>query len=167
MLLDIKQYPDPILRKKANKVDIVDKEVQRLLNDMAETMYNAPGIGLAAPQIGKSIKVIVTDISARNENGELIKLINPVIVHAEGEEVMEEGCLSVPGFTETVKRAQKIVVRGINEKGKEVEIVAEGLLARVFQHEIDHIEGRLFVDRLSTLKKAIFKRTIKKQLKEG
>ena len=167
MLLDIKQYPDPILRKKANKVDIVDKEVQRLLDDMAETMYNAPGIGLAAPQIGKSIKVIVTDISARNETGELIKLINPVIVHAEGEEVMEEGCLSVPGFTETVKRAQKIVVRGINEKGKEVEIVAEGLLARVFQHEIDHIEGRLFVDRLSTLKKAIFKRAIKKQLKEG
>ena len=167
MLLDIKQYPDPILRKKANKVDIVDKEVQRLLDDMVETMYNAPGIGLAAPQIGKSIKVIVTDISARNETGELIKLINPVIVHAEGEEVMEEGCLSVPGFTETVKRAQKIVVRGINEKGKEVEIVAEGLLARVFQHEIDHIEGRLFVDRLSTLKKAIFKRTIKKQLKEG
>ena len=167
MLLDIKQYPDPILRKKANKVDIVDKEVQRLLDDMAETMYNAPGIGLAAPQIGKSIKVIVTDISPRNETGELIKLINPVIVHAEGEEAMEEGCLSVPGFTETVKRAQKIVVRGINEKGKEVEIVAEGLLARVFQHEIDHIEGRLFVDRLSTLKKAIFKRTIKKQLKEG
>lgn len=167
MLLDIKQYPDPILRKKANKIDIVNKEIQRLLDDMAETMYNAPGIGLAAPQIGKSIKVIVTDITPRSESGELIKLINPEIIHAEGEELMEEGCLSVPGFTETVKRAQKIVVRGINEKGKEVEIVAEGLLARVFQHEIDHIEGRLFVDRLSTLKKALFKRTIKKQLKKG
>ena len=167
MLFDILQYPNPILKKKANKVDIVDKEVQRLLDDMAETMYNAPGIGLAAPQIGKSMKAIVADISPKNESGELIKLINPVIVHAEGEEIMEEGCLSVPGFTEFVKRAQKIVVRGLNEKGKEIEIVAEGLLARVFQHEIDHINGKLFVDHLSTLKKQIFKRQMKKQIKGG
>ena len=160
MRFDIVQYPDPILRKKAKDVEAVDKEVLKLLDDMAETMYDAPGIGLAAPQIGKPLKVIVADISSRGEKGELIKLINPCIVHAEGEDVLTEGCLSIPGFSEEVKRATKVVVRGINEEGKEVEIVAEGLLARVFQHEIDHIEGRLFIDRLSKLKRELLKRKI-------
>lgn len=162
MRFEIVQYPDLILRKKAKEIEVVDKEVLKLLDDMAETMYDAPGIGLAAPQVGKPLKVIVADISSRGEESELIKLVNPHIVHAEGEDVLEEGCLSIPGFSEEVKRATKVVVRGLNEKGKEVEIVAEGLLARVFQHEIDHIEGRLFIDHLSKIKRELIKHSIKK-----
>ena len=162
MRFEIVQYPDLILRKKAKEIEVVDKEVLKLLDDMAETMYDAPGIGLAAPQVGKPLKVIVADISSRGEESELIKLVNPHIVHAEGEDVLAEGCLSIPGFSEEVKRATKVVVRGLNEKGKEVEIVAEGLLARVFQHEIDHIEGRLFIDHLSKIKRELIKLRIKK-----
>lgn len=133
--------PEGVLRQKARPVERIDQALLRLLDDMVETMYEARGIGLAAPQVGISKRVIVVDIG----DGP-IALINPRLEELEGEELGSEGCLSIPGIIGEVKRAQKLVARGVNEQGLKVRIPADGLLARVFQHEVDHLDGRLFTD---------------------
>lgn len=161
--LPILTYPDPRLRSKSFPVEIISTEIKRLLDDMAETMYGAPGVGLAAPQVGVNVRAIVVDITAEEENSPgLIKLIDPEIIYSEGQQVGEEGCLSIPGFVSLVKRKEKVRVKGLNEEGKHSEIDASGLLARVLQHEIDHIDGILFIDRLSRLKRELFKKRIDK-----
>lgn len=139
--------PEAVLRQKARPVERIDQALLRLLDDMVETMYEARGIGLAAPQVGISKRVIVVDIG----DGP-IALINPKLDEFEGEEVGPEGCLSIPGILGEVKRALKCVARGLNEQGHKVRIPAEGLLARVFQHEVDHLDGRLFTDMASNLR---------------
>lgn len=180
-LRKILTYPDPFLRKKCAPVEEIDGEVLELLDDMAETMYGARGVGLAASQIGVDKRVVVIDISPRNtgadEEGEgedeeeegpeyegpgLIELINPEIISSEGEVIAEEACLSIPGFTSDVKRKQRVVIEAYNREGQLVEIEASELLARVFQHEIDHLDGILFIDRLSRLKRELVKRKIEK-----
>ena len=163
-ILHICTYPEEILRQPAEPVTDIDEEVVRLVDHMAETMYSAPGIGLAATQVGVAKQVLVADIAARKPESELIVLINPEIVAAEGEVFFEEGCLSVPDYQAEVKRHEKITVRGLNLKGEEVEIEAEGLLAIVLQHEIDHLNGKLFIDRLSKLKRDLYKRRMRKKL---
>ena len=174
-------YPDPFLRKKCAPVEEIDGEVLRLLDDMAETMYGARGVGLAASQIGVDKRVVVVDISPRNtgagegegeegadeaeyEGPGLIELINPEIISSGGEVVAEEACLSIPGFTSDVKRKQRVVIEAYNREGELMEIEAEELLARVFQHEIDHLDGVLFIDRLPRLKRELIKRKIEKEL---
>ena len=157
----ILEYPDPKLREKASPVDSVDKTIQKLAEDMAETMYAAPGIGLAATQIGEPLQVITLDISPGRE--ELIVLVNPEIISSEGECTAEEGCLSLPGFKENIRRKSKVLVRGLNHEGKEVSITAEGLLAAAFQHEIDHLNGVLLLDKVSRLKRMFFKTKLKKK----
>jgi peptide deformylase len=160
--LNIKTYHDSVIREKCTPVKSIDKEIQSLIDNMIETMYAAPGIGLAATQVGASSRVIVIDTSFGEDPDALLVLINPEIVHSEGEIVEEEGCLSVPGITAKVKRAEKVKVKGLNREGKEVMIEADGLLARVLQHEIDHINGLVFVDRLSRAKKVLLKNKLKK-----
>jgi peptide deformylase len=163
-ILHICTYPEEILRQPAEPVTDIDEEVVKLVDHMAETMYSAPGIGLAATQVGVAKQVLVADIAARKPESELIVLINPKILAAEGEVIFEEGCLSVPDYQAEVKRHEKITVRGLNLKGEEVEIEAEGLLAIVLQHEIDHLNGMLFIDRLSKLKRDLYKRRLRKKL---
>lgn len=149
-VLDIKKQGDPVLRQKAKAVAQVDARIRRLLDDMVETMYSARGIGLAAPQVGISQRVIVVDIG----DGP-IRMVNPKIVRVgEEEEEATEGCLSIPGIIGEVWRAYDISVRGFDENGKPVKIDAEGLLARVFQHEIDHLDGRLFIDIATDVREA-------------
>lgn len=162
--LEILQYPNPILRKRSESVEGLNDSLLKLLDDMAETMYEAPGIGLAAPQVGINHRAVVVDISMREgrEKGELIKLINPVIKELEGKDELEEGCLSLPGFSETLKRTTKILVSALDINGKKIEFEADGLLSRVIQHEIDHLNGLLFIDRLSKIKREIIKLKIKK-----
>ncbi len=163
-ILHVCTYPEEILRQRAELITEIDDEVVKLVDHMAETMYSAPGIGLAATQVGVAKQVLVADIAPRRPESELIVLINPEIVAAEGEVIFEEGCLSVPDYQAEVKRHEKITVRGLNLKGEEVEIEAEGLLAIVLQHEIDHLNGVLFIDRLSKLKRDLYKRKVRKQL---
>jgi len=160
-ILRILTYPDPILRKKAKPVDIVDGRIEKLVEDMAETMYAAPGIGLAASQVGESLRVIIVDL-ARNREG-MIAMINPEIIFSEGECDEEEGCLSVPDFKETIRRRKKIIVSGLDINGKKIQIQAEDLLSAAFQHEIDHLDGILVIDRISRLKRDFFKRKLKKK----
>lgn len=158
-VLKILTYPDPILRKKANPVEVIDGRIEKLVEDMAETMYAAPGIGLAAPQVGESLRVITLD-ATREEKG-LIVLINPEIISSEGECAEEEGCLSIPDFKEAIPRKKKILVKGLDTSGKERQIPAEGLLAIGFQHEIDHLDGILIIDRISRLKRDFFKKKLR------
>ena len=150
--LNILEYPDPRLRKVAAAVAAVTPEIQKLVRDMAETMYAAPGVGLAATQVDVHKRVIVMDISEARD--ELRVFINPEIVAAEGEAECEEGCLSVPGYYDKVTRAASVVVRALDADGKPFELAAEGMLAVCVQHEIDHLVGKVFVDRLSPLKRA-------------
>lgn len=169
-------YPDPFLRKKCDPVEEIDDELLELLDDMADTMYDAPGVGLAAPQVGVNKRIIVADVvpSAERDPEEedapeydrsgLIELINPEIVFSEGEIVGEEGCLSIPGFLSDVKRKGVITVEGYNREGEPVAYEAEELLSRVFQHEIDHLDGVLFIDRLGRLKRELMLRKIEKVL---
>jgi len=163
-ILHICTYPEEILRQRAEPITEIDEEIVKLVDHMAETMYSAPGIGLAATQVGVAKQLLVADIAPRKPESELIVLINPEIVAAEGEVIIEEGCLSVPEYQAEVKRHEKITVRGLNLKGEEVEIEAEGLLAVVLQHEIDHLNGMLFIDRLSKLKRDLYKRRVRKKL---
>ena len=152
MLLDILEYPDPRLRKIAATVPVVTADIRKLVRDMAETMYAAPGMGLAATQVDVHKRIIVIDVSeARND---LKLFINPEIVAAEGEAQCEEGCLSVPGYYDTVYRAARITVRAQDERGEPFELSAEGRLAVCIQHEMDHLIGKVFVDYLSPLKRA-------------
>jgi peptide deformylase len=166
MIRTILTYPDPELKKKSAPVPIITDSIRELVRDMTETMYDAPGVGLAAPQIGVRQRVIVIDISGKNEPPDLIVAINPVIVHAEGESFEEEGCLSVPDYAANVRRHASVVVKALNLEGVELTWKAEDLLAIAFQHEIDHLEGILFVDHLSTLKREMFQRKVRKALEE-
>ncbi|MEK6682859.1 MAG: peptide deformylase [Nitrospirota bacterium] len=166
MVLEIRKYPDPILSKKAERVEKIDQDIQKLIGDMIETLYAAPGVGLAAPQVGRSIRLIVFDPSVRNEEGKLTVLINPEIIEKDGEAIMKEGCLSVPGLEAEIKRAENVKVTGLDKNGNAVTIDAKGFLARVIQHEIDHLDGILLLDRIGFIKRDIFKRRLMKQLKE-
>jgi peptide deformylase len=164
-LREIRKYPDPVLRQKTGRVETLDDALERLIDDMVETMHAAPGVGLAANQVGVPLQVAVIDLSFREEKGQrhpLLVLINPEMLSLEGSVTEEEGCLSLPEYTEMVKRAAKVKVRAQDRAGRSFEMEAEGLLAKALQHEIDHLNGLLFVDRLSTLKKDIFKRRYKK-----
>ncbi len=165
-VLEIKKYPEPVLKQRAQEITDINGNLQELIDNMVETMYAAPGIGLAANQVGELKRVIVVDITAGKEKGNLIVLVNPEIAEAEGKTDSEEGCLSVPKYTSIIKRAKKVLVKGLDRDGNPVEIEAEGLLARAFQHEIDHLEGVLFIDRLSPIKREFFRKRYKKILKE-
>ena len=167
---EIKKFPDPVLRKKTAPVGAIDDDLCRLIDDMVETMHAAPGVGLAANQVGVSLQVAVIDIGDHEEEGKkhpLVVLINPEVLSLEGTVVAEEGCLSVPDFTEKVKRAARIKVRAKDRAGKTFELEADGLMAKALQHEIDHLNGILFIDRLSPIKKSIFRRRMKKALAES
>ncbi|MBM3372797.1 MAG: peptide deformylase [Betaproteobacteria bacterium] len=165
-LLPILQYPDPRLHKIAAPVPWVDEKIRKLIKDMAETMYAAPGIGLAATQVDVHLRVIVIDISESHD--QLQVFINPEIIRAEGEEICEEGCLSVPGVYEKVTRAARVRVRALDEQGETREVEADGLLAVCIQHEMDHLVGRVFVEKLSRLKQQrITARLSKQQRRAG
>jgi peptide deformylase len=166
MIRTILKYPDPELKSKSAPVTIINDGIRKLVADMAETMYDAPGVGLAAPQIGVHQRVVVIDVSGKDEDPDLIVAINPVFVHTEGESYEEEGCLSVPKYAANVRRHASVVVRALNLDGEEVTYRAEGLLAVAFQHEIDHLDGTLFVDHLSPLKKEMFKKKYKRMQEE-
>jgi peptide deformylase len=157
----ILHYPDPRLRRQALAIERVDDEIRALIDDLAETMYEAPGIGLAAPQIDVSKRIIVIDISeARND---LRVFVNPEILTRTGEQILEEGCLSVPGIYENVKRAEHVRVQALGRDGHRFELEVSGLLATCVQHEIDHLEGKLFVDYLSRLKQQRIRKKLEKQ----
>lgn len=162
-LLNILHYPDPRLRTKAHPVKEVDENIRRQIRDMFETMYAAPGIGLAATQVDFHQRLIVIDIS--EDKTQPLTLINPEILKLEGEQQYDEGCLSVPGFYETVDRAAKIRVRALDTDGQPFEIDAEGLLAVCIQHEMDHLEGKLFVDYLTEMKRQRIRKKLVKQQK--
>jgi peptide deformylase len=164
-LLDILTFPDPRLRRAAGPVERVDDNIRRIVDDMFETMYAAPGIGLAAIQVGISKRIVVIDIS--QEQNEPLCLINPEIVARDGVEEMEEGCLSVPGFFENVTRAEHIRARALDRDGEPIEIDTGGLLAVCIQHEIDHLDGRLFVDHISALKRQRIRKKLEKEQRQG
>jgi peptide deformylase len=166
MIRTILTYPNPELKKKSAPVTIITDSIRELVRDMKETMYAAPGIGLAAPQIGVHQRVIVIDLAAKNEPHDLIVAINPTIVHAEGEAYEEEGCLSVPDYAANVRRHARVIVKALDLEGVEQTWDADDLLAIAFQHEIDHLEGTLFVDHLSTLKRELFQRKARKAAEE-
>lgn len=159
---EILTFPSPVLKKTAVDVENIDGRVNQLAEDMVETMYAAPGVGLAAPQVGVSERMIVLDVDTENPGKNLLKLINPVIVEQRGEVLWEEGCLSVIDYTAEVKRSAEVLVRAWTPDQKEVELEADGLLAVALQHEIDHLDGKLFIDRLSSLKRDLYKRKLKK-----
>jgi len=165
----ILQYPDPVLRERARPVDDIGGAVAQLVEDMAETMYAAPGVGLAATQVGVGQRVIVLDVRREDERPgtRLLKLINPEIAEREGEVIWEEGCLSVPELTAPVKRARRVLVRAWTPEEKEVQIEAEELLAVALQHEIDHLDGKLFLDRLSRLKRDLYRARQRKLERQG
>ena len=159
----IVKYGHPGLHKPSEPVKEIDGTILKLLDDMVETMYAAPGIGLAAPQIAVPLRVIIVDLSVGEEPGQLIKLINPEFVIREGEQRHDEGCLSVPGFGGSPVRPARVVVKGLDPDGKERTYEGTELLARAFCHEIDHIDGLLFVDRLTPLKRDLMKRKLRKK----
>jgi peptide deformylase len=163
----IVKYGDPVLEKPAATVKKFDAELEQLAEEMFATMYAAQGVGLAAPQIGKSVRLTVVDVTTGKNPEAKIVLVNPEIIHAEGEVREEEGCLSIPGFRGYVMRPQFVTVRAHNLKGEPFEIRGENLLARAFCHEIDHLNGVLFLQHLSMLKRDLIKRKIKKLRKEG
>jgi peptide deformylase len=165
-LMRIYHYPEPVLAQKAEPVDDINDTIKQLAHDMAETMYAAPGIGLAAPQVGVSQRLIVLDCSSSDEEPQLIIAVNPEIVESEGESFEEEGCLSVPGYYCKIKRSAEVTVRYLDLEGAEQTLATEGLLAVAFQHEIDHLDGVLFVDHLSSLKRTLFKKKYKKILEQ-
>ncbi len=166
MIRPILTYPDPELKKKSAPVTVINDKIRELVADMAETMYDAPGVGLAAPQIGVHQRVIVSDVAGKDEPPDLIVAINPVIIHAEGEAYEEEGCLSVPKYSANVRRHARVVVKALNLEGEEVAWKADELLAIAFQHEIDHLDGILFIDHISPLKREIFRRKYRRTLEE-
>ncbi len=162
--LEILEFPDPRLRTKAQPVDAVDDELRTLVDDMFETMYAAPGIGLAATQVDVHKRLLVVDVSP--DKSEPHALINPQLVEKDGEAVTEEGCLSVPGYYEEVTRAEHIRVRFLNRDGEETEMEADGLLAVCIQHEMDHLDGKLFVDYLSEAKRQRIRKRLEKDRRQ-
>jgi peptide deformylase len=166
-LLDIVTYPDPFLRNPTKPVENIDGALQQLLKHMAETMYHAPGVGLAAIQVGIDKSMLTYDIAPKDEERQLNVLINPKIVSAEGEVLSEdEGCLSVPDFRASIKRFERILVEAVNREGNPVRFEAEGFLSIVLQHEIDHLNGTLFIDHVSALKRQMYTKRLQKQLKK-
>jgi len=163
-ILKILHYPNPRLHKVASKVELVDDGIRKLISDMAETMYAAPGVGLAATQVDVHKQVIVVDVS--EERNKLMAFINPEITASSGEEECEEGCLSVPGIYENVKRAEKVTVSALNDKGESFTVDVDGFLAVCIQHEIDHLKGKVFVQYLSQLKQTRIRSKLKKRLRE-
>ncbi|AUX43152.1 peptide deformylase [Sorangium cellulosum] len=159
----ILHYPDPRLRQKALPVGDITPEILKLIDDMAETMYAAPGVGLAATQIGELHRVFLVDVAAENEPSNLLVFINPEIVRNEGQQTGPEGCLSFPGISEDIKRAERVRVRARGRDGATFEIEADGLLAVAIQHELDHLDGVLMIDRMGTLKKRIVQRKMQKR----
>jgi peptide deformylase len=162
-VLEILKYPHPLLKKRCEEVDRIDGVVKKLIRDMTETMYQANGIGLAACQVGVSRRVIVVDVSPIDQEKDFFSIINPEVISEEGEIEHEEGCLSVPDCLEKLKRKEKVLIRGFSPAGKEIEISAEGILAIAIQHEIDHINGVLILDRISRLKREIYRNKLKKE----
>ncbi|AUL98787.1 MAG TPA: peptide deformylase [Pseudothauera hydrothermalis] len=160
-LLPILRYPDPRLHTRAEPVTVIDDEIRTLVRDMAETMYEAPGIGLAATQVNVHKRVVVIDVS--EDRSALMAFINPEIIERHGEQVCEEGCLSVPGIYEKVTRAERVKVRALNGEGQPFELEAEGLLAVCIQHELDHLDGKVFVEYLSPLKLSRIKTKLAKK----
>ncbi len=167
MIRTIVKYGDPVLARKADIVPEVTAGIRELIDDMIETMYAAPGIGLAAPQIGVSLRVCVIDISGGRRGGQVITLVNPEFIERTGMQLEEEGCLSVPGYNATVARPERAVVRGLTRDGEDVTIESTGLLARALQHELDHLDGALFLSRLRGLPRDLILRKIKKQQRSG
>jgi len=165
-LLEIVEHPDKRLKRMCKPVEEVTEDLKKLAADMAETMYDAPGIGLAAPQIGESMRMVVIDVSGPDEEAALYTLINPVIVEKEGDTSYEEGCLSVPGTFEEVKRAAEVGLDYLDLDGNKQHLKADGLFAICIQHEIDHLDGKLFIDRISGLKRKLAVRKMERFKKE-
>jgi peptide deformylase len=166
-ILEILQYPDTRLHTPAQRVEKIDAATRKLIDDMTETMYAAPGIGLAATQVGVPLRVFVVDVTVGQSVNDLIVMVNPAFVEREGTQLEEEGCLSAPGFNATVVRPARAVVKGLNRQGEEQTIEATGLLARAFQHEMDHLDGVVFIDRLRGIKRDMIVRKIQKLRKSG
>ena len=164
--MKIYTYPEPVLRTRTGTVENIDEEIQTLVENMAQTMYTAPGIGLAANQVGNLNRLLIYDVSPKDEGRNLSVLINPEIVLAEGSLVQDESCLSVIDYSAEVIRYSNIKVRGVDRHGNPVDIEAEGLLAVCLQHEIDHLNGSLFIDHISSLKRALYKKKLQKMLKK-
>jgi peptide deformylase len=166
-LRKILTFPAPELKHAAHAVRNIDATINQLVTDLVETMYAAPGVGLAAIQVGSPERVIVLDVDHENPGKHLLKLVNPVIVERDGSIVWEEGCLSVVDYTAEVTRAKRVLVKGWTPDEKEIEIEGENLLAVALQHEIDHLDGKLFIDRISRLKRDLYKRKVKKWQRDG
>jgi peptide deformylase len=167
MIRPILKYGDSILHDRARPVDAITADVEALIDDMIDTMYAAPGVGLAAPQVGVSLRIFVVDISVGRDPGGLIVMVNPEFVERDGVQLEEEGCLSVPGFNATVVRPTRAVVKGLDRHGDPAQVEGTGLLARAFQHEMDHLDGTLFVDRIRGIKRDLIVRRIRKLTRAG
>jgi len=165
---DLKIYPDPVLRQQCREVEAFDEDLASFIDDLAESMYAHKGVGLAAPQIGEPIRVAVVDVAQQEESQVLFELVNPVIVETSEEQSdYEEGCLSFPGEAELVSRPARVIVRALDRRGVPYEIEAEGLLATALQHEIDHLDGVVFIDHISRLKRNLVERRMKKRAQEA
>jgi len=162
-VLEILKYPHPLLKKRSQEIEKIDENIRHLIQDMTETMYDANGVGLAACQVGVGKRIIVLDVSPMDPEQDLFALINPEIVAEEEEIDHEEGCLSVPDCQEIIKRKQKVRIRGMSSEGKEVELEAQGILAIALQHEVDHLNGVLILDRMSGLKREIYRNKLRKK----
>jgi peptide deformylase len=167
MIRPILKYGDAVLHGVAQRVAAITPDIERLVDDMIDTMYAAPGVGLAATQVGVPLRVFVVDISVGRDPRGLIVMINPEFVERDGMQLEEEGCLSVPGFNATVVRPQRAIVKGLDRNGAERQVEGNGLLARAFQHEMDHLDGTLFVDRLRGIKRELIVRKIRKMSRAG
>ena len=167
MIRPILKYGDPVLHDRAEPVDAITPNILRLVDDMIETMYAAPGVGLAAPQVGVALRIFVVDVSVGRDPSALLTAINPEFVDRDGMQLEEEGCLSVPGFNATVVRPTRAVVKFLDRDGAVQQKEASGLLARAFQHEMDHLDGTLFVDRLRGIKRDLIVRRIKRLTRAG
>lgn len=166
-IVPIEKLGSEVLDRRAVEITEFSEDLETIVNDMIETMYAAPGVGLAAPQIGLGIRLMVIDVTVGEDPGQVIVMANPVILEQEGEQHEEEGCLSVPGYSGVVTRPARVKVRGQDVKGNELTLEGTGLLARAFCHEIDHLEGKLFLERLGMLKRDLIKRKIRKQIRQG
>ncbi len=167
-VLEIMTYPNATLTRRSEEVEKVDGKIKKLISDMVDTMYANEGVGLAAPQVGVSKRVIVVDVRPYDPSTSLICMVNPEVVSEGGEVLHEEGCLSVPECVEGIKRREWIKIRGLDERGREIEVEGEGMLAIVLQHEIDHLNGRVVLDRMSRIKRDLYKKRLQKaKMKAG
>jgi peptide deformylase len=167
MIRPILKYGDDILHDAARPVGVITSETEKLVDDMVETMYAAPGIGLAAPQVGANVRVFVVDLTLGRDPNGLIVMINPEFIERDGVQLEEEGCLSVPGFNATVVRPSRVLLKGLDRNGEVQQHEGTGLLARAFQHEMDHLDGTIFVDRLRGIKRDLIVKKIKKLTRAG